>query len=474
MPYVKSISIHTNPKRAIKYIVNPDKTENLLYVSGINCSTIPDSAYEEMKLVFETYFDHFFTECAPVNTKTPVKLFHFIQSFSPNENISPETAHSIAKEWAEKAFGSDRQIIVSTHVDKGHIHSHIIINPYDFNGKKFNSNKGTLKEVRKLSDTICLKYNIQAIKSKGRKGVKYKEWSEKKKGTSWKQAIRDSIDRLVYETENLDELLKKLSEQGYEIRRKKYISITTSDSEHTVRIHNLGEGYDEDSLARRIDIALQQKVTEKEDEIDEKIARMSYMERLYSKRIYEVSQLVRNGTKLPKKYNKKLPYSVENDFEVYHLARQLLVINRDGITSINNLEMRLKDVQESYEKCRQELNNLTQKQEQFKLVIDNAEVYFKLKNRPENLLSEMEKLKLKVSSNIVGRCGIEHESQIEIIRKTYAENEKKAAVLNSSFKSLEQKYMEYTDIAEGYKKISQPDYISRLIEEKKRKAGTLE
>lgn len=269
-------------------------------------------------------------------------------------------------------------------------------------------------------------------------------------------------------------MLEKLSGQGYEIRRKKYISITTPDGKNKVRSYRLGDGYDEESIIQRIDIALQQKAAENEKKIDGKIAQMSYMERLYNKRIYEVSQLVRNGEKLPKKFNPKLPYSVENDFEVYHLARQLLVINRDGISSINNLEIRLKDVQKSCEDCRQELNNLAQKQEQFKLIIDNAELYFRLQSRSENELSQAEKLKLKISREIVRKCGIKSEADIEIIRRSYNENEKKAAVLNANFKSLEQRFMEYTDIAERYKKISQKDYISRLIDEKKRKAGTLE
>lgn len=365
MPYVKSISVHSTPKKTIAYIVNEEKTDNLLYVSGLNCSAVPDIAYEEMKQVFEEYSKHSFDEAKAINSKTPVKLFHFIHSYSPNDEISPEQAHNAALEWAEKAFGTDRQIIVSTHVNTGHIHSHIILNPYDFNGVKYNSNKKTLEAVRELANSVSLKYGIKPTTSnKRKKSVSYKEWDERKKGTSWKQKIREAIDRLVYESESLEDLLRKLSEQGYGIRRKKYISITTSDGKKTVRSKTLGDGYDEDSLVQRIAVALEQKRTESEDKIDEKIAQMSYMEKLYNKRIYEVSQLVRNGEKLPKKYNKKLPYSVENDFEIYHLARQLLIINRDGISSEKNLEIRLKDVQNSYEECRRELNALAKKQEQ--------------------------------------------------------------------------------------------------------------
>lgn len=109
-----------------------------------------------------------------------------------------------------------------------------------------------------------------------------------------------------------------------------------------------------------------------------------------------------------------------------------------------------------------------------RLIIEHAELYFELKSRPENKLSQAEKLKLKISGEVVLKSGIKSASDIEIIRRTYNENEKKSAALNDKFKALEQRVMEYTDIMEHYKKISQKDYISRLVEEKKRKAGKLE
>lgn len=140
MPYIKSIPIRSTPNRSLAYIVNKEKTNDLLYVTGLNCSTIPTIAYQEMKLVFEEYSNHKFNEAICKNGKTPIKAIHYVQSFRPTDNITPYQAHAIAKEWAEAAFGTERQIIVSTHLDKGHIHSHIIINTYDFNGLKFNDN----------------------------------------------------------------------------------------------------------------------------------------------------------------------------------------------------------------------------------------------------------------------------------------------------------------------------------------------
>lgn len=474
MPYVKSISIHSTPEKSIKYIVNPDKTENLLFVSGLNCSTVPNIAYIEMKNVFNNYSTYSFDEKKSINSKTPVKLFHFVQSFSPQEdNITSELAHKIAQEWAKKAFGKERQAIVSTHVDKGHIHSHIIINPYDLNGKKFNSNIKTLEAIRNLSDIISLKYNIKSIpKKKQKKGVSYKEWSERKKGVSWKQSIRDKIDKLVYTVPSFDELLNVLETEGYVIRRSKNncTSIRPPSISRAVRFRTLGEGYDEDSIVQRIETGKNQKKSELEEPSKEdiQIANMSYMEKLYTKRIFEVSNLVRNGEKVSKKYSAKLPYSVENDFEVYHLARQLQIIKRDNIYSINNLEQKIHETEEAHANCRKELNELTKKQEQLKTIIDNVKQYFKLKNIPTYQLTQAERLKLKMSSDIAEKCNITTIEQFNSVSSMYEENQKRSDDLNSMFNMLDHRFKEYSDIAYRYKTVSQRDYISHLIEEKKR------
>ncbi len=208
MPYIKSICIRFTPNRSLAYIANPEKTDNLLLVSGLNCSTVPAVAYLEMKTVFEEYSKHKFNEAVCKNEKTPIKAIHYIQSFSPADNISPEQAHDIAKEWAAAAFGLERQILVSTHLDKGHIHSHIIINTYDFNGVKFNDNQTTLAAVRSLSDTLCMNYGIQPIRTnKKSRSLKYNEWDNKKKGTSWKQQIRLAIDKLAMNVDSIDGLI---------------------------------------------------------------------------------------------------------------------------------------------------------------------------------------------------------------------------------------------------------------------------
>ncbi|MCM1061936.1 MAG: relaxase/mobilization nuclease domain-containing protein, partial [Eubacterium sp.] len=123
MPYVKSISIHQTVNRSIAYILNPDKTEDLMYATSLNCLTNAADAYLAMRTVYEHFSGYKFNEPIPLKGKGRVKAIHYIQSFDPADNISPELAHKIAKAFVRKTFGDDCQVVIATHVDKRHVHN---------------------------------------------------------------------------------------------------------------------------------------------------------------------------------------------------------------------------------------------------------------------------------------------------------------------------------------------------------------
>ena len=114
----------------MRYILNPDKTEDLLYTASVNCMTDAESAYLQMGLVYDQFAKDHFNGPPPLQGKGSVKAIHYIQSFAPDDNVTPELAHKIAKAFLRKAFGDDVQAVIATHVDKDHLHSHIIINSY--------------------------------------------------------------------------------------------------------------------------------------------------------------------------------------------------------------------------------------------------------------------------------------------------------------------------------------------------------
>lgn len=459
MPYIKSICIKSTPNRSLAYIANKSKTDDLLYVTGLNCSTVPTIAYQEMKTVFEEYSNHKFNEAISKNEKAPVKAIHYVQSFRPTDNISPEQAHAIAKEWAEAAFGSDRQILVSTHLDKGHIHSHIIINTYDFNGVKFNDNQTTLSAARSLSDALCINYGIQPIKTdKKSHSIKYNEWEHKKKGTSWKQHIRNAIDKLIMNVSSIDELFSELEKSGFTIKQGKYLSIRADGQERFVRSKTLGDEYTVESISERIRIAVAESGISNRPKRD-----INELNSVYYDRIYEVSELVRQNKKVSKNYNRKLPYSLQNDFTVYTLAVQLSVINREHISSIGELEGKLETANTAYQNTKKELNNLIANQEQFKTALEHCDNYFKLKSKKE--LTPAEQVKLKIYTQTVQRVHVTNESDINSIRNLVKSNEEKIKLLTVDFRRVENQLNTYRNIINTYNEISKGDYISKLVEE---------
>ena len=168
----------------MKYILNPDKTEELLYTASINCMTDAESAYLQMQLVYDQFARDRFNSHPPLEGKCSVKAIHVIQSFSPDDNVTPELAHKIAKAFVRKNFGEDAQAVIATHVDKNHLHSHIIINAYSLSGKRYYANRQTLRQARQNSDGVCKAFGLEInpkLTGKG-KSINYGEWLYRKTG----------------------------------------------------------------------------------------------------------------------------------------------------------------------------------------------------------------------------------------------------------------------------------------------------
>ncbi len=295
--------------------------------------TDAESAYLQMRLVYNQFAKDHFNTPPPLHGKGSVKAIHYIQSFSPDDDVTPELAHKIAKAFLRKAFGDDAQAVIATHVDKDHLQSHIIINSYSLSGKKYYANRRSLKRIREISDGVCKAFGIDIhpnLTGKG-KSLNHKEWEHKKNGTSWKEQIRQEIDSLIGSANSLDELLQTLEEHGYEIKRGKYISIRAPWQERFVRTKTLGDEYTEDSLNIRIRYSeLGAGNTPEQSEI-------SKLQAAYVAIIGDVRILAAQRKKVPRKRIVTAAYSVENDLDVYKLSAQLSVINNESIKSIGDL-----------------------------------------------------------------------------------------------------------------------------------------
>ena len=430
MPYLKSISLRSTVNRSIAYILNPNKTDDLLYTTSLNCFTNAADAYLNMKLVYEQFSGKKYNEPPPLKGKGRVKAIHYIQSFDPADNISPELAHKIAKAFARKTFGDNCQIVIATHVDKQHVHNHFILNSYGIDGQKFYDNLTTRKRIREYSDRVCLAFGIQPITQKGQsENLSYNEWENKRKGTSWKEKIRNEIDSLICSVSSFDELLNELEAKGYTIKRGKYISMKAPEQQRAVRLKTLGDDYSEGNLASRI-----------------------LWKDVGANAIRSELQACFNS-------------AIENNLDVYKLSAQLAVINRDNIHSIGELESKIEKLTDEYESARQEVNKLSEKLSQFGAVEKQVNRYFDLLEKSE--LSEAEQLQLKMCGSLAERCNIHSRDELQRVEKLRKDTSEKVKCLTEQMNNCKKLYDVYADIAETYRKISKGDYISNLINEKK-------
>ena len=466
MPIIKSVPVRTTVQKSLAYILNPDKTEQLLYTASLNCMTDAANAYLNMKAVYELYSGRSFDEPLPKTGKGRVKVIHYIQSFSPDENITPEQAHRIAKAFVRKTFGDECQAVIATHTDRHHLHTHIILNTYSITGKRFYDNRHSRNHAREYSDRVCLAFGIQPYdKSKGKgKTVSHHEWEKRRQGTSWKQKLRAEIDSLIGSVKNLDELLYELELKGYDVKKGKYISLKAPGQQRFIRTKTLGEAYTAENLSSRILWGDFGSGAVLKDE-------PSPLRECYETVIGQVIVLAAEKKKVPRRISSTEPYSPENDLDVHRLSAQLTIISRDHIRSIGELEGKIESAKASYEQARQEINILTTEQERLSSLIQQAETYFNLSGKTD--LTDMEQLRLTVSRQSMLNNGISEKSDLDHLDSKLQENEKQIASLKEQHRKCQQKYTVYADIAKTYREISQGDYISKLVEEERKRQAAV-
>ena len=230
--------------KLVDYAADPEKTEMRLYESCINCKNV-DNAYEVMVSTKRKW-----------GKEDGVQGYHIIQSYKPGE-VTPEQAHAIGMEFAQKMFGDRYEAVVATHLNRHHLHNHIVINSVSFvDGKKYHSNrKSYYHELRETSNEICQEHGLSVIKPKA-KGKQYPEWEAEQKGTgTLRSAIREDIDAAIRYSYTMEDFWTLLQKQGYRIKRsekRKYIVLLSPGAKRGVRLTSLGKGYGEEEIAARI------------------------------------------------------------------------------------------------------------------------------------------------------------------------------------------------------------------------------
>ena len=249
MAYTKIHAIKATVDKAIDYICNPEKTDEKMFVSSYACS--PETAAYDFKYTL----DH-------CRENSPNKAYHLIQAFAPGE-VGFEEAHHIGKELADKLLEGKYSYVVTTHIDKEHVHNHIIFCAADnIEHNKYHDCKQSYYHIRKLSDELCKEHNLSVIIPGAQRGRKYEEWQSDKDGTSWKPVMRKDINLCIKAASTYEEFLLLMRAKGYEIKGEtfeegaaKYISFRPLDKERFVRgsARSLGKEYTKERIRERIE-----------------------------------------------------------------------------------------------------------------------------------------------------------------------------------------------------------------------------
>ena len=228
-------------KKALDYIQNPDKTDGKMLVSSFGCS--PETADIEFAFTI-----------AQALERGNNLAHHLIQSFEPGE-VDYQKAHEIGKQLADAVTKGKYEYVLTTHIDKGHVHNHIIFCSVNFvDHHKYNSNKRSYYGIRNMSDRLCRENGLSVVApQKGGKGKSYAEYLAEKTGTSWKGKLKIAVDALIPQVSSFEELLSRLQAAGYAIKPGKYVSCRAPGQERFTRLKTLGADYTEEAIRERIE-----------------------------------------------------------------------------------------------------------------------------------------------------------------------------------------------------------------------------
>ncbi|WP_197039507.1 relaxase/mobilization nuclease domain-containing protein [Faecalibacterium prausnitzii] len=350
MAVTKIKAIRGTLSKAIAYILNPEKTDEKLLVSSYGCAS--ETAAREFEWT---------RKIAEQKGMNPVRIIarHVIQSFEIGE-VTPELAHEIGKQFADEILGGKYEYVLTTHIDKDHVHNHLIFNAVDFvDYHAYKSYKRIYYDMREVSDRLCKENGLSVIPPSQNKGMGYKEYTEAKRGTSWKQKLKQTIDRLVITAKDYDDFLRLMQEAGYEIKTGKYISFRAEGQERFTRSKTIGENYTDERIKERIagrtPRRSQRQTTPKGisliGDIQERI-------RLIDSKGYE--------------HKAKLTILKE-------AARTLNYLTENNLLQYADLEKKVEDIHSSYDRTGKELKGVEARLREVQPLIKNISNYQRLK-----------------------------------------------------------------------------------------------
>ena len=356
-------------KRALDYVMNPEKTQRGRLVGAVNCQA--DMAFEQMMDTKKQF------------GKTDKRQgYHIILSFKEDE-VEPDRAFKITQKFVAEYLGDAYEAVFVVHDNTDHVHSHIVFNSVSFvDGKKYRYEKGDwAKYIQPITNKLCQEYGLSIIDvedgSKEKQHENYKDWSEYREGSFvWADMIKRDLDACILQANDFRGFLELLSEKGYEVKQGKYLAVRPQGMTRFRRCKTLGENYSQEAIVERIakeDLSFYQSQNEEKQAAIVKCyvkryrrAKMSGLQKRYYAKLYRIGKL------------KKKPYSqvwkYKDDIRKMHkLQEQYLFLVRHKIESAEELVSALDNLTDKKKEASKEKSKTYKAKERFKDIFDKAE-----------------------------------------------------------------------------------------------------
>lgn len=358
--------------KAVKYICNYEKTADGTLIDTFRCT--------------EKFADFEFNDIVKKARKVKNSRigYHTIISFSPDDVISPEDALKVGKQIIDKYTGEKHQYVLTVHTDQAHIHVHCIFNSVDYTDfKKLQIKDKDLDRLEKITDQICRENNLSVIEKKsGEKGRKKYEYDKHTAGESWKDKVRNAIDKNILLSNNYDEFIERMQmEEGYQIKQGKYLSFTLEHEgqKKAVRNRSLGDFYSIDSIKDRIEN--KEKYAQKEYALNtEKIPNSILFDKPISydgkvKKLIDVSK--NKKAQEHQAYRKKLNMINISTYAgmISFIKKYHLVYADDFENAKNELEQKYTQLTNSIRETYSDLNALEADIKQYQKYLDNKSAH---------------------------------------------------------------------------------------------------
>lgn len=389
---------------ALDYAANRDKTEQSCFESSYACTL--ETAFADMRQTKERW-----------HKLGGVQGYHLVQSFAVGE-VTPELAHQIAKELTDRVLGGRYEYVIGTHLNTGHIHSHIVWNSVScVDGKKYRSNyKSYVTEIRAVSDELCRTHKLSVIDTETSHHVAkpYAEWLAEKNGhPTWRTAIRQDVDAAIGQSLTWRQFLNALERNGYEVRMgRKYPVLRPPGKERFVRFKTLGKRYTPEAIQTRIlyprsyrpYVENQPTIQHGRLRSGKPRRKLTGLRALYYRYLYELGALPRKP--------RRSSYAVRQDaYKLDQRIRQMEFLSKHNIDTLEQLETHRQALQT-------EIRQLLTKRKQLPKT-DDVQSQHKSVNTALKQLRQEERLCRKIAEH-----SIEVQQHLTEARRDRAEQQK--------------------------------------------------